>query len=79
MSEDKAIHALYEMLKTGDFMCVVPCGEDEGRYATYYAEDRLYLVFDLWYHGFYLVEAKSPKDAIEKVNCDQLTYLPKGE
>ena len=75
MSEDKAIHVLYERI--GHLLCEQPYGE-LGRYLTYYAEDRLYLVFDLWYHGFFLVEAKSPKDAIEKVNCDQLTYLPKG-
>ena len=75
MSEDKAIHTLYERI--GHLFCEQPYGE-LGRYLTYYAEDRLYLVFDLWYHGFFLVEAKSPKDAIEKVNCDQLTYLPKG-
>ncbi len=78
MSEDKAIHTLYEMLKTGDFMCVVPYG-DKGRYATYYAEDRLYLVLDLWYHGLFLVEAKSPRDAIDQVNCDRLAYIPKEE
>lgn len=75
---DKAIHTLYEMLKTGNFMCVVPYG-DKGRYATYYAEDRLYLVFDLWYHGLFLVEAKSPRDAIDQVNCDRLAYVPKEE
>ena len=75
MSEDKAIHTLYERI--GHLLCEQPYGE-LGRYLTYYAEDRLYLVFDLWYHGFYLVEAKSPKDAIDKVNCDQLAYLPKG-
>lgn len=34
------------------------------------------LVFDLWHHGFYLVEADSPKDAINKVNCDKLKYVP---
>ena len=75
MNEDRAIHILYERI--GHLLCFQPYGE-LGRYLTYYAEDRLYLVFDLWYHGFYLVEASSPKDAINKVNCDQLTYLPKG-
>lgn len=75
MSEDKAIHILYESI--GHLLCEQPYG-DWGRYLTYYAEDRLYLVFDLWYHGFYLVEASSPKDAINKVNCDQLAYVPKG-
>ena len=73
---DKAIHTLFEEIP--HLMCQQPYG-DIGRYLTYYAEERLYLVFDLWYHGFYLVEADSPKDAIEKVNCDQLAYLPKGE
>lgn len=75
MSEDNAIHTLYERI--GHLFCEQPYGE-LGRYLTYYAEDRLYLVFDLWYHGFFLVEASSPKDAIDKVNCDQLAYLPKG-
>ena len=75
MSEDKAIHTLYERI--GHLLCYQPYGEN-GRYLTYYAEDRLYLVFDLWYHGFFLVEAKSPTDAISKVNCDELAYLPKG-
>ena len=78
MSEDKAIHTLYERIgHLLHLFCEQPYGE-LGRYLTYYAEDRLYLVFDLWYHGFFLVEASSPKDAIGKVNCDQLAYLPKG-
>ena len=75
MSEDKAIHTLYERI--GHLLFYQSYGE-LGRYLTYYAEDRLYLVFDLWYHGFFLVEAKSPTDAINKVNCDELAYLPKG-
>ena len=78
MSEDKAIHTLYETLKKGDFLCVVPYG-DKGRFATYYAEDRLYLVFDLWYHGIFLVEADSPRDAIDQVSCDRLAYVPRRE
>lgn len=73
---DKAIWTLYENI--AHLMCCQPYG-DIGRYLTYYAEERLYLVFDTWYHGFYLVEARNPKDAIEAVNCDKLTYLPKGE
>ena len=71
MSEDKAIHTLYERLESLLFFS--PYG-DLGRYITYYAEDRLYLVFDTWYHGIYFVEAKSPKDAIKKVQHDELTY-----
>lgn len=67
MSIDKAIHTLYKKLKLGNFPCNMPYGE-KGRYITYYAEDRLYLVFDLWYHGIFFVEAKSPKNAIQKVN-----------
>ena len=74
MSEDKAIHTLYERI--GHLFYAKPYGE-LGRYLTYYAEDRLYLVFDTWYHGFFLAEARSPKDAIRKVNCDELAYLPK--
>ncbi len=73
---DKAIHELYENI--GGLGCRKPYGE-KGRYITYYAEARLYLVFDLWYHGFFLVEADSPKNAIEKVNCDRLAYLGKGD
>lgn len=73
---DKAIHTLFEEIP--HLMCAHPYGE-YGRYITYYAAERLYLVFDLWYHGFFLVEADSPKDAIEEVNCDRLAYLPKEE
>jgi hypothetical protein len=70
---DKAIWELYENI--AHLRCEQPYGE-HGRYITYYAEERLYLVFDLWYHGFFLVEAESPKEAIENVNCDRLSYLP---
>lgn len=73
---DKALHTVFEEI--GHLKCFQPYGE-YGRYLTYYAEERLYFVFDLWYHGFFLVEADSPKDAIEKVNCDKLAYLPKEE
>lgn len=44
MSEDKAIHTLYERI--GHLLFEQPYGE-LGRYLTYYAEDRLYLVFGL--------------------------------
>lgn len=73
---DKAIWELYE--KIPYLLCEHPYGE-KGRYITYYAEERLYLVFDLWYHGFFLVEADSPEDAISEVNCDRLKYVPKEE
>ncbi len=73
---DKALHTVFEQI--GHLQCFQPYGE-YGRYLTYYAEERLYFVFDLWYHGFFLVEADSPKDAIEKVNCDKLAYLPSEE
>lgn len=72
---DKAIWELYE--KIPHLLCEQPYGKN-GRYITYYAEERLYLVFDLWYHGFFLVEADSPKDAIGEVNCDRLKYVPKA-
>ena len=73
---DKAIHTLFEGIP--HLLCVQPYGEN-GRYITYYAEERLYLVFDLWYHGFFLVEAGSPKEAIQNVNCDRSAYLPSGK
>ena len=73
---DKAIHTLFEGIP--HLLCEQPYGEN-GRYITYYAEERLYLVFDLWYHGFFLVEAGSPKEAIQNVNCDRLAYLPSGK
>lgn len=73
---DKALHTVFEEI--GHLQCFQPYGE-YGRYLTYYAEERLYFVFDLWYHGFFLVEADSPKDAIYEVNCDRLAYLPKEE
>ena len=53
---DKAIWELYENIP--HLLCEQPYGKN-GRYITYYAEERLYLVFDLWYHGFFLVEADS--------------------
>lgn len=73
---DKALHTVFEEI--GHLQCFQPYGE-YGRYLTYYAEERLYFVFDLWYHGFFLVEADSPKDATNEVNCDRLAYLPKEE
>ena len=74
LNVDKAIWELYENIP--HLLCEQPYGKN-GRYITYYAEERLYLVFDLWYHGFFLVEADSPKDAIGEVNCDRLKYVPK--
>lgn len=76
LNVDKAIWELYEQIP--HLLCEQPYG-DKGRYITYYAEERLYLVFDLWYHGFFLVEANSPKNAIENVNCDRLKYVPKED
>jgi hypothetical protein len=73
---DKAIWELYENIP--HLLCKQPYGE-LGRYLTYYAEERLYLVFDLWYHGFFLVEADSPISAIDQVNYDRLAYLPKED
>lgn len=76
MSEDKSIHTLYKRLK--NLLFLSPYG-DLGRFVTYYAEDRLYLVFDTWYHGIFFVEAMSPYDAVKKVRCDELVYLPDTE
>lgn len=73
---DKAIWVLYDNIP--HLLCEQPYGE-KGRYITYYASEGLYLVFDLWYHGFFLVEADSPKGAIGEVNCDRLKYVPKEE
>jgi hypothetical protein len=74
LNVDKAIWELYEQIP--HLLCEQPYGE-KGRYITYYAEERLYLVFDCWYHGFFLVEADSPLGAIDQVNCDRLKYVPK--
>lgn len=74
LNVDKAIWELYENIP--HLLCEQPYGKN-GRYITYYAEERLYLVFDCWYHGFFLVEADSPIGAINQVNCDRLKYLPK--
>jgi hypothetical protein len=76
LNVDKAIWELYEQIP--HLLCEQPYGE-KGRYITYYAEERLYLVFDCWYHGFFLVEADSPIGAIDQVNYDRLAYLPKEE
>lgn len=73
LNVDKAIWELYE--KIPNLLCEQPYGKN-GRYITYYAKERLYLVFDLWYHGFFLVEAGSPKEAIAEVSCDRLKYVP---
>ena len=74
LNVDKAIWELYEQIP--HLLAHPPYGE-KGRYIAYYAAEKLYLVFDLCYHGFFLVEADSPKDAIENVNCDRLKYIPK--
>lgn len=76
LNVDKAIWELYEQIPY--LLCEQPYG-DKGRYITYYVSERLYLVFDLWYHGFFLVEADSPINAIENVNCDRLKYVPKED
>lgn len=76
MTNEEVIHEFYKRIP--HFMCEQPYG-DMGRYLTSYAQDELYFVFDMWYHGFYLVKARSPKEAIDNVNCDKLEYLPKGE
>jgi hypothetical protein len=74
LNVDKAIWELYEQIP---HLLVHPPYGEKGRYIAYYVAKKLYLVFDLWYHGFFLVEADSPKNAIENVNCDRLKYIPK--
>ncbi len=73
---DKAIHELYEELPR--LVCEKPYGEN-GRFITYYAAEGLFLVYDLWTHGFYLAEGHSAEDAIDNVCCNKLSYLPKEE
>jgi hypothetical protein len=53
-----------------------PKGVNE-RYGTYYAENRLYLVFDYLTQATYFTKADSPRDAIKRVaNLDLVYYKP---
>lgn len=72
---DKTIHEFYEVMQQmqQDFNWYKPFGKD-GRYATYYAEERLYLVFDTQEKGLYLTKADSPKEAVRRVVEKDLVY-----
>ena len=77
MQLDKSIHFLYDQMPflTQDLFSP----KEYERYGTYYAEDRLYLVFDYLTQATYFTKADSPKDAIKRVkNLDLVYYKPKG-
>lgn len=74
---DKAIWTLYENIPHINWH--KPYGGRTSRYVTYYAEEGLYLVADTVYHGFYLMKADSPKDAVSKVSGNKLERMSKGE
>lgn len=73
MRIDKAIHELYDNLPFLTEELFTPCG-DSGRYGTYYAESRLYFVYDYWNQAIFFTKADSPKDAINRVNRLDLVY-----
>ena len=79
MRIDKAIHELYDQMPFLTQDLFTPKGVNE-RYGTYYAEDRLYFVFDYLTQATYFTKADSPKDAIKRVeNLDLVYYKPHGE
>lgn len=73
MTNEEIIHMFYRRIP--HFMC----GQHYKEYIVSYAQDGLYFVFDMWYHGIYFVKARSPKEAINNVTWDRLKYLPKEE
>lgn len=76
MQLDKSIHFLYDQMPFLTHDLFTPKGVNE-RYGTYYAEERLYLVFDYLTQATYFTKADSPKDAIERVeNLDLVYYMP---
>ena len=78
MRLDKAIHDLYDQMPFLTHDLFSPKGYE--RYGTYYAEDRLYLVFDYLTQATYFTKADSPKDAIKRVeNLDLVYYKPTME
>lgn len=68
---DKAIHELYNHMPG---IAKDTLRMEEGCFITYYAEERLYLVYNTIGHEIYLVEADKPGQAIEKVLTDRLAY-----
>lgn len=77
MRADKAIHELYdhlpEITKTLFTQGVM------GRYGTYYAENRLYFVYDHWTQSIFFTKADSPKEAIKRVENRDLVYTTDQE
>lgn len=73
LTYDRVIHQVFVGLQELVKDMYYPYG-DTGRYGTYYAEDRLYIVYDSWNYGLFMVKADSPFDAIEQVNKANLEY-----
>ena len=73
---DKSIHEIYEQLPYLTPNLFIPRDTTQ-RYGTYYAEDRLYFVFDYMRQAIFFTKADSPKDAIKRVeNLDLVYYMP---
>ena len=71
---DNAIHDLYDQMPFLTHDLFTPKNSNE-RYGTYYAEDRLYLVFDYETQGTFFTKADSPADAIKRVENEDLVYI----
>ena len=72
MGFDEMVHKVYEQFcnhKIGvrwhDFHGV---GIDEDYYDYYYAENQLYVIRDRIMEKFWFVEARSPREALDKMN-----------
>ena len=70
---DKAIHELYDNLPEITDTLFIP-SDSFKRYGTYYAESRLYLVYDYVTKAVYFTKADSPNDAINRVVHLDLVY-----
>ena len=79
MQLDKSIHFLYDQMPFLTHDLFTPKGSNR-RYGTYYAESRLYLVFDYITQATFFTKADSPADAIKRVeNLDLVYYNSHGE
>ena len=70
---DKTIHELYDNLPEITDILFIP-SDSFKKYGTYYAENRLYLVYDYVTKATYFTKANSPNDAINRVVHHDLVY-----
>ena len=63
---DKTLHAAYDALKDFHYNDFHEVGVVEHYYDYYYCEDELYIIHDRLTDEILFVEARSPKEALDK-------------